>query len=80
MTKKELEREIEHKRLCIFFTERVISEPPTDSLSQAMLRQAERLKAEKSQLETELAKMESETKTVKTKRKRVVRKKKRSKK
>lgn len=55
MTREKLENEIEFKRKCIFYTERVIKNPPTDSLSKDMLNQASRLKEELSQLETQLA-------------------------
>jgi hypothetical protein len=80
MTKEKLKNEIEFKKKCIFYTERLINDPPNDSLSQTMLNQAARLKAELSRLETELGKFKDSTKNKKLKKKQTLKKQKRSKK
>lgn len=76
MTKEKIMNEIEFKKYCIFYTERLIKDPPIDSLSQDMIAQADRLKMELINFETELSRLTS----VKTKKKQTVTPKKRSKK
>jgi hypothetical protein len=74
LTREKLENEIEHKKILIFLTEKVIADPPTDNVSQIMLEQALRLKEELSNLEAQLSSIFSERKK-ESKKKQVVRKK-----
>lgn len=46
MTAEDLKYEIEHKETLLFFTKRIIKNPPTDSVSLAMMAQADRIQAE----------------------------------
>jgi hypothetical protein len=75
LTREKLKGEIEHKKICIFLTEKVIANPPTDIVSIIMAEQAVRLKEELSKLEEQLASLPSEKKKVrKNKKKQVVKK------
>jgi ABC-type proline/glycine betaine transport system ATPase subunit len=73
MTKEKLINEIEFKKKCIFYTERLIKDPPNDFISQIMTEQAARLKTQLAELEAELAKFKEEN-NKKTKKKQTLRK------
>jgi hypothetical protein len=73
MTKEKLLSEIEFKKRCIFYTERLIKDPPDDFVSQIMIEQAKRLKAQLAEFEAELAKFKKED-NKKPKKKQILRK------
>lgn len=58
MSNKEyLKVEIEHKKSLLFFTKRVIKDPPTDEVSKTMLAQADRIQAQIDELKSQLAEL-----------------------
>lgn len=71
MDKEMLKAEIEHKKLMLHFTKRIILSPPTDEVSKAMLAQAERIQAQLDDLFRQLGRS---AKSKKTKKKQVVKK------
>lgn len=62
-----LKNEIEFKKKCIYYTIRVIKDPPIDELSRTMIEQNKRLELELIVLVQELAKLEKSAKSKKTK-------------
>jgi len=77
LTQEKLKGEIEHKKICIALTEKVIKNPSSDIVLQIMTEQAIRLKEELSKLEKQLASILvplEKKKVRKIKKKQVVRK------
>ncbi len=72
MTIEKLKSDIEFKKMCIFYTKRVIKNPPIDEISLTMLSQKLRLESELSQLEKQLNSLYSVQETQKPKKKQKV--------